>query len=202
MYILGIYTVKYILAKVLCIVLEVTNWQGHLSAPFYFLWQLRARTQGSRNYGLGLGQIKWICCCWDYLSLNNDPPTEKKNTRSWTLYKSIQTLSIADWSLPQWSCSLKRSVKVMSRGLKKILVRRQWGPLWTQMERWTPGPELHAILSQDRAEMCARGTTYVHNNSSPGFTWLGRGRVRPMTLKIQFFPRFPKDDWQIRTTTN
>ncbi len=102
------------------------------------------------------------------------------------LYKSIQTLSIADWSPTRWSCSLtrrKRSVKV-----KKILVRRQRDPLWTRMERWTPGPELHAILSQDRAEMRARGTAYAHNNSSPGFTWLGRGQVWPMTLKIKFSP--------------
>ncbi len=47
--------------------------------------------------------------------------TNEKHSRM--LYKSIQTLSIADWSLTWWSCSLsrrKRSAKVMSRGLNKI----------------------------------------------------------------------------------
>ncbi len=62
-------------------------------------------------------------------------------------------------------------------------------------------PELHVILSQDRAEMCARGTAHAHNNSSPGLhDW-----ERPsMTFdpKNKIFPHFPKYDRRIRATTN
>ena len=74
-------------------------------------------------------------------------------------YDSFVNSGLCSNSPTRWSCDMhrKRSPKVISSGVKKLLVRRQWGPLWTLTDRWTPGPELEqpeaAILSVHMTEM-------------------------------------------------